>query len=413
MVDDRPENLFSLEIILSNLNYICVKANSGEAALNILGKDADFAIILMDVQMPIMDGYETVERIRLIETIKHVPIIFLTASMDSSVHIFKGYQTGAVDFMIKPLSTEILRAKVAVFVDLYKKTQELLIQKEDMVILNKGLAIRNEEKEKIAAELNEANKALALQILEKEKRTTELTNANKELTAFNYVSSHDLQEPLNKIQTFSNILLDEETENLSDQGKYNLGRMLLSVKRMQQLISDLLAFSKVNATERKFETVDLKVIIEDAKTQLADILSEKQATIKVHVATPVNVVTFQFRQLMYNLISNALKFARTDTNPMITITCKPAEKSDIRPEKLLAGKDYCHISVQDNGIGFEPQYGERIFEVFQRLHSKDVYPGTGIGLAIVKKIIENHEGFISATGVLNKGAEFNIYIPAN
>lgn len=136
LVDDRPENLFALEVILSNENYLCVKAGSGREALKILQRQRDFAIILMDVQMPVMDGFETVECIRKIEKLKHVPVIFLTASMDASIDIFKGYQSGAVDYMIKPLSPEILKAKVAVFVDLYKKTRELLIQKEQLKALN-------------------------------------------------------------------------------------------------------------------------------------------------------------------------------------------------------------------------------------------------------------------------------------
>jgi PAS domain S-box-containing protein len=139
LVDDLPENLFALEVILSNENYLCVKANSGNEALKILLHEQDFAIILMDVQMPMMDGFETVELIRQIEKLKHVPIIFLTASMDNSVQIFKGYQAGAVDYMIKPLSPEILKAKVAVFVDLYEKNQELLVQAEQLKRLNTDL----------------------------------------------------------------------------------------------------------------------------------------------------------------------------------------------------------------------------------------------------------------------------------
>ena len=130
LVDDLPENLFALELILSKEPYFCVRANSGNEALKILLREQDFAIILIDVQMPEMDGFETVELIREIEALKQVPIIFLTASMDNLAHVFKGYQAGAVDYMIKPLIPEILKAKVAVFVDLYKKTHELLVQKE-------------------------------------------------------------------------------------------------------------------------------------------------------------------------------------------------------------------------------------------------------------------------------------------
>ncbi len=168
LVDDLPENLFALELILASKNYFFVRANSGNEALKILLHEQDFAIILMDVQMPEMDGFETVELIREIETLNHVPIIFLTASMDNAKHIFKGYQAGAVDYMIKPLIPEILTAKVAVFVDLYQKTHQLLAQ--------------NEEKEKYAEELRIANKNLLFQIDEKEKREAELVIANKEMS---------------------------------------------------------------------------------------------------------------------------------------------------------------------------------------------------------------------------------------
>lgn len=399
LVDDRPENLYALEVILSNENYLCVRASSGAEALQILNDEQDFAIILMDVQMPMMDGFETVELIRQIETIKHVPIIFLTASMDTSVHIFKGYQAGAVDFMIKPLSAEILRAKVAIFVDLYLKTHELLIQKEQLETLNEYVTA--------------TNRALTIQNEEKEKIAAELIIANKELMAFNYISSHDLQEPLLKIKTFSTILLESEMDNLSEQGKYNLGRMQLSVSRMQQLISDLLAFSRVKTTERKFEKIDLHTIIEEVKAELKDTIESKQAIIESTELCTANVIVFQFRQLIYNLISNALKFSQADVPSHITIKSTVVHGSELMNKKFLAEKDYCHISIQDNGIGFESKYSERIFEVFQKLHSKDVYAGTGIGLAIVKKIVENHNGVITATGGLNKGAKFDIYISAN
>ena len=188
MVDDRAENLFALEVILSNEDYICVKAKSGAEALEILNREQDFVIILMDVQMPEMDGFETIEIIRKDEKLKHIPIIFLTASMDNPSQISRGYQAGAVDYMIKPLSPEILKAKVAVFVDLYKKTQELIVQhleKEEraaeLIVANKELALHNIEKEKRAAELIIANEELAFQNEEKEKRAAELIIANKEL----------------------------------------------------------------------------------------------------------------------------------------------------------------------------------------------------------------------------------------
>ena len=231
MVDDRVENLFSLEVILSDENYLCVRAGSGSEALEILEHEEDFAIILMDVQMPVMDGFETVELIRQIEKLKHIPIIFLTASMDSSVQIFKGYLAGAVDYITKPFSPAILKAKVAVFVDLYQKTHELLSQAEQMKKLN-----------------------------------NDITAANQELMAFTYIVSHDLQEPLRKIQTFASIILENENSNLSDNGKYNFERMQFAAERMQQLIDDLLAFSRINTTDHKFEKTDL----EDDREQFHD-----------------------------------------------------------------------------------------------------------------------------------------------
>lgn len=418
MVDDKPENLHALKVILSSSDYVCVKADSGAEALKILQSEPEFAIILMDVQMPMMDGFETVEKIRKIDKVKHVPIIFLTASMDTSAHIFKGYKAGAVDFMIKPLSAEILRAKVAVFVDLYRKSFELLEQRQKMTVLNdyvtatnKGLALQNIEKEKIAAELIIANRALILQNEEKEKQSAQLQSANKELLAFNYISSHDLQEPLRKIQTF--ITKTVEEENLSEKVKYNLQRIQLAAERMQQLIEDLLAFSKVKTSERKFEKTDLKLIINEIKDDLKDLFNAKHATIEATELCLVNVIAFQFRQLLYNLISNALKFSMADVPPHIQIKSSIKKGSKLKNVNLSPQINYYHISIKDNGIGFDPKYGEQIFEMFKKLHSKDVYIGTGIGLAIVRKIVENHNGIITATGELNKGVIFDIYIPEN
>ena len=283
----------------------------------------------------------------------------------------------------------------------------------ELIIANKELAFQNEEKEKRAAELIIANKELAFQNEEKEKRAAELIIANKELLAFTYISSHDLQEPLRKIQTFVTIILENENKNLSEKGKYNFQRMQLAAGRMQQLIDDLLSFSRINTTDHKFEKTDLNVIIEEVKTELKDTIQEKHATIEVAELCTANTIIFQFRQLMYNLISNALKFSKPEVPSHIIIKSRIVKGSKLNNEKLSPDKSYCHITVEDNGIGFEPHFSERIFEVFQKLHGKDVYAGTGIGLAIVKKIVENHNGIITATSELNKGATFDIYIPAN
>ena len=180
---------------------------------------------------------------------------------------------------------------------------------------------------------------------------------------------------------------------------------------MQQLIDDLLAFSRISTTELKFEKTDLNIIIEDIKTELKDTIQEKHATIENTELCYCNIIPFQFRQLMYNLISNALKFSNRHIPSHIIIKSRIEKGSKLNDKNLSPEKNYCHITVKDNGIGFEPHFSERIFGVFQKLHGKDVYAGTGIGLAIVKKIVENHNGIIIATSQLNKGATFDIYLP--
>ncbi|MBF4465135.1 response regulator [Flavobacterium sp. LC2016-12] len=397
IVDDKKENLLSLQVILADRGYQFVEATSGKDALRILLKNQDFAIILMDVQMPLMDGFETAEMIRQSEKLKHVPIIFLTANMNTNEYIFKGYQSGAVDYMIKPLSPEILQAKVMVFTELFRKNQELRKKEEETHALNEMIL--------------KANKELASQYAAIEKHADELKKKNMELDAFTYISSHDLQEPLRKIQTFANLIMSNEYANLTDDGKTKFDRILYACNRMRELINSLLTFSRATLVDRRYETVDLNTIIKDVKEALHENLNEKGATITTDFHDTAKIIPFQFVQLMENLIHNAIKFARTETPLEITIKSRLVYGFDLQIENLATDVNYCHISFGDNGIGFEPQHSEKIFGVFQKLHGRDVYEGTGIGLAIVKKIVENHNGHINAVGEPMQGATFNIYIP--
>ena len=278
---------------------------------------------------------------------------------------------------------------------------------------NKKLAFENEVKEKRASELVLANKELAFQNEEKEKRAAELIIANKELLAFTYVSSHDLQEPLRKIQSLSGRILELEGQALSDTSRHYFQRIMNSANRMRQLIFDLLAFSHLNTAQRKFENTDLNLIVEEVKNEFKDTMQEKRATIEVNKMCDAHIIPFQFRQLIQNLIGNSLKFSDPEKPLLIKIRSIISTGRALNNEQLSPEKEYCHISVEDNGIGFDPQYRDQIFEVFQRLHSRDEYPGTGIGLAIVKKIVENHNGIITASGELGKGATFDIYIPVS
>ena len=283
----------------------------------------------------------------------------------------------------------------------------------ELVIANKKLVFESSEKAKREAELVIANQNLVFESSEKEKRAIELTSANKELESFTYISSHDLQEPLRKIQTFAGIILEKENHNLSDKGKYYFRLMQNAAERMQTLIQDLLAFSRFSTIDRKFETTDLIEIIEEVKNDFTEAIAEKHAVIIVEESCKVHIIPFQFRQLLLNLISNALKFSNPNIPPHITILSRNVEYAAINIAHLPPQKEYCHIRISDNGIGFDNEFSEKIFEVFQRLHGKEDYAGTGIGLAIVKKIVENHNGSITATSAVGHGATFDIYIPVH
>jgi len=239
----------------------------------------------------------------------------------------------------------------------------------------------------------------------------ELEKMNKELQSFAYISSHDLQEPLRKIQTFAMVIIEQESKNLSDKGKDYFTRMQSAAARMQTLINDLLAYSRTNNVIPKFEVTDLNEIVGEVLADLQEEITEQNATIRIPAMCQAEVIPSQFRQLLYNLVSNSLKFAAPDRPPVITIKSIEDYGENFNHQQLKPDKLYCHISVTDNGIGFDQQYDERIFQLFQRLQDKSLYKGTGIGLAIVKKIVDNHNGYINAESTLNEGASFNIYIP--
>lgn len=244
-------------------------------------------------------------------------------------------------------------------------------------------------------------------------KNEELMRMNMELEAFAYITSHDLQEPLRKISIFSGRILEKDDQQLSDKSKLYFKNIREAVDRMQRLIKDLFAFSHLSTSEQQFEKVDLKSIVDDVKKTLCEDIQEKQATIEVRTSAKIKVITFQFHQLVVNLISNSLKFSRPNVKPHLVIKTADFETGDAPFEGLLPNTRYCHISFSDNGIGFEKKYSERIFEVFQKLHGREQYSGTGIGLAIVKKIIDNHNGTITSKSEVDKGTTFEIYIPNN
>jgi PAS domain S-box-containing protein len=248
---------------------------------------------------------------------------------------------------------------------------------------------------------------------ELKRKNEELEKMNTELQSFAYISSHDLQEPLRKIQTFATRILEKEQDNLSAHGKDHFRRMQSAAARMQKLIEDLLAYSRTNTSERVFQLTNLNIIIEEVKEDLKENIQEKNAVIETEDLGELRVIPFQFHQLIYNIIGNSLKYAREGHPPRIRIKGEVANGIKFNGQKISPKNKYFHLTISDNGIGFEQQYNEKIFEVFQRLHGKTEYSGTGVGLAIAKKIVENHNGVINASGETNKGATFDIYLPAN
>jgi PAS domain S-box-containing protein len=238
--------------------------------------------------------------------------------------------------------------------------------------------------------------------------TAELEQQNNELEQFAYVASHDLQEPLRKIQTFAE-LIQENFEDREFVVRY-FDKLNSSAKRMGLLVKSLLNYSRLSKAKAEVSMVDLNTIVDEVRQDFELLINEKNATITNNALSTVQGNYTQLGQLFSNLVSNSLKFSPGNT--IITITSSMVRGHDIpgAPPSLLE-TEYAQVDVEDNGIGFEQQYDKLIFSLFQRLHGKQDYAGTGIGLALCKKIVDNHQGFITATGELNKGAKFSVYLP--
>ncbi|MCW3070279.1 MAG: response regulator receiver sensor signal transduction histidine kinase [Bacteroidetes bacterium] len=364
LVDDRKENLLSLSLTLANEHYTLVEANSGRDALKILLKEQDFAIILMDVQMPVLNGFETAELIRQSEKLKYIPIIFLTADNKTTENVFKGYKAGAVDYMLKPYIPEILKAKVEVFVELYRKNQELRIQGEHLKLLN----------------------------IQLEQRSNDLMRNIQELEKFAYVASHDLQEPLRTITSYIQLLQKKFGDKLDDEANEFMDFVVSGSRRMKTLINDLLEYSRINRVEGTLESVNCNVIVAEVLQNLDDSIKDSHAVIEVEELPSVKANRLHMVQLFQNLLGNSIKF-RSDRAPVIKISAKKTA-------------EYYLFSVEDNGIGIKQEYSTKIFEIFQRLHSMQHYPGTGIGLAICLKIVQRLGGEIWMESEYGKGTTF-------
>ncbi|TCN56551.1 PAS domain S-box protein [Flavobacterium circumlabens] len=258
---------------------------------------------------------------------------------------------------------------------------------------------------------NELEKQVHERTTELMTKNGDLVKMNIELRSFAYVSSHDLQEPLRKIQMFISRLEDTEEDAFTENAKEYFTRIKVAASRMQTLIVDLLDYSRTNTLDKIFVNTNLEDLVKEVINDYKEIIEEKNAVIEFFDLSEVRGIPFQLRQLFSNLIGNSLKFTRKGISPHIIIKRVNIKEKEINAQSENPERNYCHICFSDNGIGFETEYETRIFEIFRRLHDNVEFKGTGIGLAIVKKIVENHEGIITAKGTKGKGAQFNIYIP--
>jgi signal transduction histidine kinase len=238
-----------------------------------------------------------------------------------------------------------------------------------------------------------------------------LEAANKELERFASIASHDLKEPLRKITLYSDLVLNDEKNPLSERQKQYLIKVADSSKRMDSLIDDILKFSSLSAKQH-FEKYSLKTIAAEVNELLEHTVADKQAVIHYSDLPDAIVIPAQIRQLFQNLVSNSLKFSKKEVPPEIIIQHQFIKRETIQANELWPANEYLQLSFKDNGIGFEPKYAKKIFNLFDRLNTKNEYEGTGIGLAFCKRIVENHGGTIAASSEPGKGAEFTVVIPA-
>ncbi|GAB4093040.1 sensor histidine kinase [Flaviaesturariibacter terrae] len=397
IVDDKPENIFSLQRILEVNQFSTDAAASGEEALKKLLKN-DYALIILDVQMPGMDGFEVAEAVSSFNKTRDIPIIFLSAVNTHKRFVTKGFESGAVDYITKPVDPDILILKVRNFYRLYEKTQALKVAERELKALNESLERRVTERTR---ELQDTGRELV-------ERNRELEISNHDLQQFASVASHDLREPLRKIQLFGNMLRDDA--GLEGRHAQHLEKIIRSAERMNNLIQDLLTVTKLSEAER-FERTPLSSLLQDVLSDLELVIREKGARLDIGTLPEIDVIPGLVRQLFLNIVSNALKFSKPGAAPHVTVHADFVAAPDPDASADPTGP-YCRISIADEGIGFDEKYTEKIFTLFQRLHARDEYEGTGIGLAIVKKIVEKHNGLIFVRSRPGEGARFIIFLPA-
>lgn len=376
MVDDEPSNLVALEAVLEPLSQKLIKAASGTEALrHVLSHD--FAVILLDVQMADMNGIETAELIRARERSKHTPIIFLTGASKTAEMMFKGYSAGAVDYLMKPIEPEVLRAKVEVFVEL--------------AIAREKLQAEVTERMRIAAEI------LALN-MELEQKNQELTAANADLEMFAQSISHDLRMPLRHIHAYAALLGESAAAKLTREEMTVMRNIQQATVRMSKLIDALLAFSRIGRASMRMQVIDMDDMVRETLTQLQPEVVSRHIDWDMRSLPRVKGDPDLLRQVWVNLLANAVKYTRPRDPALIEVGS-------------VADDNEIVFHVKDNGVGFNMQHADRLFSVFHRLHSDAEFEGTGIGLANVKRIVQRHGGRTWAEAKVGEGATIYFSLP--
>ena len=374
-VDDESKNLHVLRRILDDTSVEIVEALSGQEALRAL-LHHDFFLILMDVQMPRMNGFETAKLIFENPKTSHIPIIFLTALSKERSFISQGYRSGAVDYIYKPADPEVLCSKVKIFQTIWEQRIEL--QQKN-------------------SQLNHLNAEL-------EKTTKALERSNGDLQDFASVASHDMRAPLRHISTFSQAILDDEDSQLSQFSQATMGSMISSSTRLANMLENLLVYARSGNSELHYCSVDLNDIVRESMIDLQESIDDSKAIINTGNLLTIEAEPLQLYQVIQNLISNAIKFQAQGNIPEIIIHSRILPPGD-------DGIECCQIDFSDNGIGFEQSKLDTIFTPFRRLVGRSEYEGSGIGLSTAMKIIERHQGTITATSKVGEGSTFSIVLP--
>ncbi|WP_080056685.1 sensor histidine kinase [Spirosoma aerolatum] len=515
IVDDRPENIIPLKKILELHRFSVDTAESGEEALKKILK-TDYSVIILDVQMPGMDGFEVANAISGFSKARDSSIIFLSAVNTEKRFITKGYTSGGIDYLTKPVDPDILVLKVKTLDKLYQQQHELRAAQDS---LRKEVNVRKQAQEELAKRMQELQAVLAslpqmaftikpdgiieyvnehwfrysadantfptmhpddasvcndwhqaleqgeeftrevrlqelgmesyryhllriipivrdggrvrwigtftdihpqkqtAELLEQQVnlrtselllKNTELEQTNHELQQFTWVVSHDLKEPLRKIQLLNDTIRERFLKDNPEAVLY-LDRSIRSSARMAELIKDLLTYSQLSEPE-PFQSTDLNGLIQELLLDFDDQINRKGATIFIDPLPVLDAIPMRLRQVFQNLLSNALKFTKPDQPPIIHIRSERVATKDIDADPSPEGP-FCRITFTDNGIGFDERFLKRIFIIFQRLHNRTAFEGTGIGLAIAKKNIDKHHGLISARSRVDEGASFILILP--